>query len=58
MNLLLSYGLSRNLNVYLKVNNLFNEKYGSVNATFQDENLIYNPQQGRYIRFGLSYSLK
>lgn len=58
MNLLLSYGLSRNLNLYMKVTNLFNEKYGSVNATFLDENLIYNPQLTRYIRLGLSYYLK
>ncbi|MEN8230526.1 MAG: TonB-dependent receptor plug domain-containing protein [Bacteroidota bacterium] len=58
MNLLVSYGLSHNLDVYMKVTNLFNEKYGSINATFQDESLIYNPQPGRYIRFGLSYRLK
>lgn len=58
MNVLLSYGLSSSLNVYMKVTNLFNEKYGSVNATFLDENLIYNPQLTRHIRFGLSYRLK
>lgn len=58
MNVLLSYRLSRNLNIYMRVTNLFNEKYGSVNATFQDENLLYNPQLTRYFRFGLSYRLK
>jgi len=58
MNVLLSYRLSNSLNVYVKVNNLFDEKYGSVNATFLDENLVYNPQLGRHIRFGLSYQLK
>jgi outer membrane receptor for ferrienterochelin and colicin len=58
MNVLLSYGLSDNLKVYMKVTNLFNEKYGNVNAAFLDENLIYNPQLARYIRFGLSYQLK
>lgn len=58
MNVLLGYGLSTNLNVYMKVTNLFNEKYGSVNATFLDENLIYNPQLTRHIRFGLSFQLK
>ena len=57
MNVLASYDLSRSLNVYVKVTNLFNEKYGSVNATFLDENLIYNPQLTRNIRFGLSYKL-
>ena len=58
MNLLASYRLSHSLNVYAKVINLFNEKYGSVNATYLGENLIYNPQLTRHIRFGLSYQLK
>ena len=58
MNLLVGYDLSSSLNVYMKVNNLFNEKYGSVNATFLDENLIYNPQLTRHVQFGLSYRLK
>lgn len=58
MNVLMSYRLSNSLNVYVKVINIFNEKYGSVNATFMDENLIYNPQLTRHIRFGLSYQLK
>ena len=58
MNILVSYQLSNSLNVYVKVKNLFDEKYGSVNATFLDENLVYNPQSGRHIRFGLSYQLK
>jgi len=58
MNVLLSYRLSSNLNVYVNVKNLFDEKYGSVSATYLDENLVYNPQLGRHIRFGLSYQLK
>jgi len=58
MNVLLSYRLSNSLNVYVNVKNLFDEKYGSVSATFLDENLVYNPQLGRHIRFGLSYQLK
>ena len=58
MNVLMSYRLSNSLNVYVKVINIFNEKYGSVNATYLDENLIYNPQLSRHIRFGLSYQLK
>lgn len=58
MNVLMSYRLSNSLNVYVKVINVFNEKYGSVNAIYLDENLIYNPQLARHIRFGLSYQLK
>jgi hypothetical protein len=58
MNVLLGYDLSNSLNMYVKVTNFFNEKYGSVNATLLDENLIYNPQLTRHIRVGLSYRLK
>jgi outer membrane cobalamin receptor len=57
MNVMTSYNLSENLSAYLKVTNLFDEKYGSVNATILEENLVYNPQLRRSIRFGLSYRL-
>jgi outer membrane receptor for ferrienterochelin and colicin len=57
MNLSTNYYLSENLNVFLKVTNLFDEKYGSVNATILEANLVYNPQLRRSIRFGLSYRL-
>ncbi|MCF8377956.1 MAG: TonB-dependent receptor [Bacteroidales bacterium] len=57
MNFMASYNLSQNLNIFLKANNLFDEKYGSLNATFIDENLVYNPQSRRNISFGLSYRL-
>ena len=52
-----NYYISDDLNVFLKVTNLFNEKYGSVNAVILEENLVYNPQLRRSIRFGLSYRL-
>lgn len=54
---LASYYISDNLNLYVKVWNLFDEKYGSVNAIIQEENLVYNPQLRRSIQFGLSYRL-
>lgn len=57
MNASASYFLSNDLNVYVKVTNLLDEKYGSVNATIQEVNLVYNPQLRRSIRFGLSYRL-
>ncbi|KPK87793.1 MAG: hypothetical protein AMS27_01295 [Bacteroides sp. SM23_62_1] len=57
LNLLTSYDISDNLGVFIKVTNLFDEKYGSVNATILNENLVYNPQLRRTIRFGLSYKL-
>jgi hemoglobin/transferrin/lactoferrin receptor protein len=57
VNFLLNYQLSSNLTSFMKITNLFDEKYGSLNASFIDENLIYNPQLRRNIRFGLSYNL-
>ncbi len=57
MNAVTSYNLGDNLSVFLKVTNLFDEKYGSVNATILEENLVYNPQLSRSIRFGFSYKL-
>ena len=57
MNLMMSYNLSTNLNVYIKATNLFDEKYGSQNTTYINENLVYNPQLRRNINFGLSYKL-
>jgi outer membrane receptor for ferrienterochelin and colicin len=57
VNVLTSYNISDNLGIFLKITNLFDEKYGSVNATILNENLVYNPQLRRSIRFGLSYKL-
>ena len=57
MNILSSYNISDELSVFVKVNNLFDEKYGLVNATIQEENMVYNPQLRRFIRFGLTYRL-
>jgi outer membrane receptor for ferrienterochelin and colicin len=57
MNAMTSFHLSDELSAFLKVTNLFDEKYGSVNATLLEENLIYNPQLRRSIRFGFSYKL-
>jgi len=57
MNINLSYSLSPNLKAFIKVINVFDEKYGGMNATILKENLVYNPQLRRSFRFGLSYNL-
>ncbi|MQY80407.1 MAG: TonB-dependent receptor plug domain-containing protein [Bacteroidetes bacterium] len=57
MNVVTSYNISNNVQGFVKITNLLDEKYGGLNATILDENLIYNPQLGRSIRFGLSYNL-
>lgn len=57
MDAMASYDLSNQLNIFVKVNNIFDEKYGISNATILEENLLYNPQLRRTLRFGLSYKL-
>ncbi len=51
------YHISSNLRGFIKVTNFFNEKYSGLNVTGQNEDKLYNPQLGRNIRIGLSYSL-
>jgi len=57
MNLMTSYELSNELSIYIKATNLFDEPYGTINATLAEENLLYNPQLRRNFQFGLSYRL-
>ena len=57
INIMAGYDISPNIRVFIKVTNVLDEKYGGLNATILDENLVYNPQLGRSIRFGLSYNL-
>jgi outer membrane cobalamin receptor len=54
---LISYNLSHNLSGFIKITNMFNEKYSGLNVTGRKEDKLYNPQLGRNIRFGLSYAL-
>jgi len=44
--------------VSLNINNVFNSQYGGIDAYGGFNDLIYNPQYGRSILFGLSYSLE
>lgn len=57
MDAMVSFNLSKQLNLFVKVTNIFDEQYGIVNATILEENLVYNPQLRRTARFGLSYRL-
>ncbi len=47
----------KNLNIYLKVNNLLNKEYTGIDGTGYDVDLRYNPQLGRNIRFGMTFLL-
>ena len=57
VDLLIGYNLSRNLNLFVKGINIFNAKYGGLNATYTNEDLPYNPQLGKQFRLGLNYYL-
>jgi hemoglobin/transferrin/lactoferrin receptor protein len=48
--------LHKNLNAYAMVKNVFNAKYGGIDATSTDADLKYNPQQGRTFKAGLTFS--
>lgn len=49
--------LSNHFLVYFYVQNLFNKRYGGLDATGTPDDLLYNPQQGRLIRFGINYNM-
>lgn len=53
---LVNFRASDKLRTYVKFNNVFNEKYGGLNATGTDADLPYNPQLESSIRFGLTYN--
>jgi len=49
------FKLTKQVQFYLKVNNIFNKGYHGIDATGTNDDLHYNPQQLRHIRFGLTY---
>jgi outer membrane receptor for ferrienterochelin and colicin len=57
MDLVGNYRFGSNLNGFIKVNNLFDEKYGGTVYSGTKTPLPYNPQSGRFIQIGLTYTL-
>lgn len=49
--------LSKNFLVYINGRNIFNRHYAGIDATGTPDDLLYNPQQGRLLRFGVSYNM-
>ncbi|HRI58541.1 MAG TPA: TonB-dependent receptor, partial [Saprospiraceae bacterium] len=49
--------LSNHFLVYLHFQNLFNRHYSGLDATGTPDDLLYNPQQGRLVRFGVNYNM-
>lgn len=49
--------LSKNFLLYLHGQNVFNRHYAGIDATGTPDDLLYNPQQGRQMRFGVNYNM-
>ena len=57
LDVLVRYELNRNFQIYTDLNNLFSKQYGGIGATGFADDLFYNPQPQRTLRFGLSYTM-
>jgi hemoglobin/transferrin/lactoferrin receptor protein len=57
MDFVANYRFGANLNGFVKVNNIFDERYGGPAYSGMKTSLTYNPQTGRSILFGLTYIL-
>lgn len=55
--LMLRFYLSNHFLIYFHVQNLFNRHYSGLDATGTVDDLLYNPQQGRLVRFGVNYNM-
>ncbi|MDQ1296238.1 MAG: hypothetical protein QG611_216 [Bacteroidota bacterium] len=57
MDVVANYKIGLNLNSFIKINNIFDERYGGPVFSGMKTPLPYNPQSGRSISFGLTYTL-
>jgi outer membrane cobalamin receptor len=57
MDAIANYKIGLNLNGFIKVNNIFDERYGGPVYSGMRTPLPYNPQTGRSIQLGLTYIL-
>jgi TonB-dependent Receptor Plug Domain len=49
--------LSKQFTTYIMVQNLFNKKIYGIDASGSPDDLIYNPQPGRFLRLGVNYNM-
>ena len=49
--------LSNHFLVYIQAQNVFNREYAGLDATGTTDDLLYNPQPGRMLRFGVNYNM-
>ena len=57
MDVVANYRIGINLNSFVKVSNIFDEKYGGPGYSGTKTPLPYDPQMGRSIHLGLTYTL-
>ncbi|MBA4322001.1 MAG: hypothetical protein C0408_04215, partial [Odoribacter sp.] len=57
MDIVANYMIGSNLNSFIKINNLFDERYGGPAYSGMNTPLPYSPQMGRMVQIGLTYSL-
>jgi hemoglobin/transferrin/lactoferrin receptor protein len=57
MDVVANYRIGPNLNSFIKVTNLFDERYGGPVYSGMNSPLPYSPQSGRVIQAGLTYTL-
>jgi outer membrane receptor for ferrienterochelin and colicin len=57
MDIVANYRIGANLNSFIKIKNIFDERYGGPAYSGMNTPLPYNPQMGRTIQIGLTYAL-
>ncbi len=58
LDMIMRFLISKNFQAFLQVNNIFNTRYGGIDAYGNQYDLVYNPQYGRNFRLGLSFNLE
>ena len=58
LDFLVRLSISRNFQAFFQWNNIFNAKYGGIDAYGSENDLVYNPQYGRNFRIGLSFAME
>lgn len=58
LDLMVRYAFTNRFDGYIKVINLFNENYSGIPATRTANDLIYNPQNGFFLRLGMNYYIE
>ena len=49
--------LSNHFLVYCNIQNIFDREFAGLDATGTVDDLLYNPQPGRFVRFGVNYNM-